>query len=210
MTMAKGKGQKKGAGKKAKKAKFQNEPIKREKAPALHRLYKETIIGKMVDEFKFENVMMVPKVTKVILNVGLGDAIKNPKLLESVVREFQVITGRKAVITKARKSIVNFKLREGMKIGTKVTLRREVMYEFLERLISIALPRTRDFKGVSAKGFDGRGNYSIGVKEQIVFPEINYDDIEAIRGLNITIVTSARNDVEAKSLLGYLGMPFRK
>lgn len=206
--MAKAKGQKKGA-KRAKKA-FQNDPVKREKAPALKRLYDESICQKMREEFNYNNVMQIPKLKKIVVNVGIGEAIKNPKLLESAVNELTTITGRKPVITKARRSIANFKLREGMKIGTMVTLRREVMYEFLERLISIALPRTRDFKGISAKGFDGRGNYSMGLKEQIVFPEINYDEIETIRGLNITIVTSAKTDEEARSLLRNFGMPFRK
>ena len=206
--MAKGKGTKKKSGKK--KAAFQNEPVKRDKAPAMQRLYKESIMTKMREEFNYGNVMEIPKLEKIVVNVGIGEAIKNPKLLESAVKELQIMTGRKPVITKARRSIANFKLREGMKIGTMVTLRREVMYEFLERLVSIALPRTRDFKGVSAKGFDGRGNYSMGIKEQIIFPEINYDEIETIRGLNITLVTSAKNDEEAKALLRNFGMPFRK
>ena len=206
--MAKAKGSNK-SGKK-KKIAFQNERIVREKAPALRRLYDETIKAKMMEEFGYKNVMQLPKLEKIVVNVGLGEAIKNPKLLESAYNEVRIITGRKPVITKARKSIANFKLREGMKIGTKVTLRREAMYEFLERLISIALPRTRDFKGISPKGFDGRGNYTMGIREQIVFPEINYDDIEMIRGFNITIVTSANNDEEARSLLRNFGVPFRK
>ncbi len=205
--MAKPKDQAKGS---KKGEAFQNEAVKREKAPAFKTMYNETIRTKLREEFQYGNVMEIPELKKIVVNVGLGEAIKNPKLLESAVKELEIITGRKPVVNKAKKSIANFKLREGMKIGTSVTLRREVMYEFFERLVCIALPRTRDFKGVSPKGFDGRGNYSMGIKEQIIFPEINYDDIEAIRGLTITIVTSAKTDEEAKSLLRNFGMPFRK
>ncbi|MBU1536317.1 50S ribosomal protein L5 [Myxococcota bacterium] len=207
MAMAKPKGQSKGS---KKNESFQNDPVSRENAPAYKKLYEETIREKLREEFQYGNVMEIPQLKKIVVNVGLGEAIKNPKLLESAVKELEIVTGRKPVITKAKNSIANFKLREGMKIGTMVTLRREVMYEFLERLVGIALPRTRDFKGVSQKGFDGRGNYSMGIKEQIIFPEINYDDIETIRGLNITIVTSAKTDEEAKSLLRNFGFPFRK
>jgi len=206
--MAKGKGQKK-ASKKSKQL-FQDEPIKRSEAPRLQKLYNETIKAKLQEEFGYKNVMEIPKLEKIVLNVGLGEAIQNPKLLESAVEELKVITGRKPVVTKAKKSIAAFKLREGMKIGAKVTLRREMMYEFMDRLISFALPRTRDFKGVSSKAFDGRGNYSLGIKEQIIFPEINYDKIEKIRGLNITFVTTAKTDDEARSLLKNFGMPFSK
>jgi len=153
--------------------------------------------------------MQVPKLEKVIINMGLGEAIENIKILDSAAEEISVITGQKPVITKARKSISNFKLRAGVPIGVKVTLRRDRMYYFLDKLLAVALPRVRDFKGVSPKGFDGRGNYTLGVKEQIIFPEINYDKIDKIKGMNITIVTTARNDEEGLELLRLLGMPFR-
>jgi large subunit ribosomal protein L5 len=154
--------------------------------------------------------MQVPVIKKVVVNMGLGEAIQNPKILESAQQEMSVITGQWPVMRKARKSIASFKLREGMTIGCKVTLRRSNMYHFLDKLINVALPRVRDFRGVNPKGFDGRGNFSMGVREQIIFPEINYDKIEKIRGMNITIVTSAETDEEARELLSRLGMPFRK
>jgi len=191
------------------KPKFQ-ERIVRKELPRLQKIYNESITKKMVEEFQYTNVMEIPKITKIVINVGLGEAIANPKMLDSVVEELQLISGRKVVVTKAKQSIANYKLRAGMKIGCMVTLRREQMYEFLDRLINFALPRTRDFKGVSSKGFDGRGNYSLGVREQIIFPEISYDKIEKIRGMNITIVTTAKSDDHARALLRHFGMPFRK
>ena len=172
--------------------------------------YKNEIIPALKREFNYANIMQVPKLTKVVVNMGLGEAIQNVKLLESAQREIAAMTGQKPIITRARKSIAGFKLREGMPIGVKVTLRRERMYEFVERLCNVALPRVRDFRGVSATAFDGKGNYSLGMREQIIFPEINYDTIEKIKGLNITMVTNAATDEEASSLLRHLGMPFRK
>lgn len=160
-------------------------------------------------EFKYKNVMQAPKVQKIVLNVGMGEAIANMKLLEAAVKELAAITGQRPVITKAKKSIATFKLREGMPIGCMVTLRGEIMYEFLDRLISFALPRIRDFKGVSGKSFDGRGNYTLGVKEQLMFPEIKYDEIAAVHGMDIVIVTTAKTNEEGKKLLNLLGMPFR-
>jgi len=172
------------------------------------RYVKEVIPG-MMKEFSYTNVMEVPKVEKVVLNVGLGEAIQNIKLLDAAQKELSMITGQKPVVTKAKKSIASFKLRKGVPIGCKVTLRGDRMYEFLDRLISIALPRIRDFKGVSGKSFDGRGNYSLGLKEQFIFPEIDYDKVEMVHGLDITICTTARSDKESRALLRYLGMPFR-
>lgn len=175
----------------------------------LKELYSNEIVPQLTKEFSYNNVMQVPRIEKVVVNMGLGEAIQNVKILDSAVEELAAITGQKAVITKAKKSIAGFKLRQGMPIGCMVTLRREKMFEFLDRLINIALPRVRDFKGISGKGFDGRGNYSLGVKEQLIFPEINYDKIDKIKGLNITIVTTAKTDEESKALLKLLGMPFR-
>jgi len=175
----------------------------------LKELYHKEIVDQLTKDFGYSNVMQVPKIEKIVVNMGLGEAIQNVKILDSAVEELAAIAGQKAVITKAKKSIAGFKLRQGMPIGCMVTLRREKMYEFLDRLINVALPRVRDFKGVSAKGFDGRGNYSLGVKEQLIFPEINYDKIDKIKGLNITIVTSAKTDEESRALLKHLGMPFR-
>ncbi|AAR36238.1 50S ribosomal protein L5 [Geobacter sulfurreducens] len=175
----------------------------------LKELYHKEIVEQLTKDFGYSNVMQVPKIEKIVVNMGLGEAIQNVKILDSAVEELAAIAGQKAVITKAKKSIAGFKLRQGMPIGCMVTLRREKMYEFLDRLINVALPRVRDFKGVSAKGFDGRGNYSLGVKEQLIFPEINYDKIDKIKGLNITIVTSAKTDEESRALLKHLGMPFR-
>ena len=171
--------------------------------------YKAEIVPKLKEKFGYRNVMQVPRLSKVVVNMGLGDAIENVKVIETAAAEIAIITGQKPVVTKARKSIANFKLREGVPIGVMVTLRRDQMYHFLDKLIAIALPRVRDFKGVSPRGFDGRGNYTLGIKEQIMFPEVNYDKIDKIRGMNITIVTTARTDEEGLELLRLMGMPFR-
>jgi large subunit ribosomal protein L5 len=171
--------------------------------------YKAEIVPKLKEKFGYRNVMQVPKLSKVVVNMGLGDAIENVKVIDTAAAEIAIITGQKPVVTKARKSIANFKLREGVPIGVMVTLRRDQMYHFLDKLIGIALPRVRDFKGVSPRGFDGRGNYTLGIKEQIMFPEVNYDKIDKIRGMNITIVTTARTDEEGLELLRLMGMPFR-
>jgi len=179
-------------------------------ASRLSDYYKQSVVPALMDRFKYSNRMQVPYLKKIIINMGLGEAIQNPKALESAQQEMSLITGQWPVLRKARKSIASFKLREGMTIGCKVTLRRDTMFHFLDKLISIALPRVRDFRGVSPKGFDGRGNFSMGIKEQIIFPEIDYDKIDKIRGMNVTVVTSARSDEEARELLGVLGMPFRK
>jgi large subunit ribosomal protein L5 len=170
--------------------------------------YKKEIVPRLTKDFAYKNVMQVPKITKIVVNMGLGEALSNIKILDSASEEISLITGQRPVITKARKSVANFKLREGNPIGCAVTLRREKMYEFLDRLVNVALPRVRDFRGISPKGFDGRGNYTFGIKEQIIFPEISYDKIDKIKGMNITVVTSAKTDEEARSLLRYLGMPF--
>jgi len=171
--------------------------------------YMAEILPKMKEKFGYRNVMQVPRLSKVVVNMGLGDAIENVKVIETAAAEIGIITGQKPVVTKARKSIANFKLREGVPIGVMVTLRRDRMYHFLDKLIAIALPRVRDFKGVSPRGFDGRGNYTLGIKEQIMFPEVNYDKIDKIRGMNITIVTTARTDEEGLELLRLMGIPFR-
>jgi large subunit ribosomal protein L5 len=171
--------------------------------------YKAEIVPRLKEKFGYRNVMQVPKLSKVVVNMGLGDAIENVKVIETAAAEIGIITGQKPVVTKARKSIANFKLREGVPIGVMVTLRRDRMYHFLDKLIAIALPRVRDFKGVSPRGFDGRGNYTLGIKEQIMFPEVNYDKIDKIRGMNITIVTTARTDEEGLELLRLMGIPFR-
>ncbi|HEY5460167.1 MAG TPA: 50S ribosomal protein L5 [Deferrimonas sp.] len=171
--------------------------------------YKAEIVPKLKEKFGYRNVMQVPRLSKVVVNMGLGDAIENVKVIDTAADEISIITGQKPVVTKARKSIANFKLREGVPIGVMVTLRRDQMYHFLDKLIAIALPRVRDFKGVSPRGFDGRGNYTLGIKEQIMFPEVNYDKIDKIRGMNITIVTTARTDEEGLELLRLMGMPFR-
>lgn len=175
----------------------------------LKELYEKEIVPQLINAFGYKNVMEVPKLEKIVLNMGLGEAIQNIKILDSAVEEIALITGQKPVITKAKKSIASFKLRQGMPIGCMVTLRRERMFEFLDRLLNVALPRVRDFKGVSGKAFDGRGNYSLGIKEQMIFPEISYEKVEKVKGLNVTIVTSAKNDEECKALLRLLGMPFR-
>ena len=174
------------------------------------KLYNEKLKGQIQKELGFENVMQVPCLDKIVLNVGLGEALQNGKLIESSVEQLRVITGQMPVVTKAKKSIANFKLREGVPIGVMVTLRGNRMYQFFERLVSFALPRERDFKGLSKKSFDGRGNYSIGLKEQLIFPEIEYDKIEKIQGMNITICTTARTDEEGRCLLTQMGLPLRK
>ena len=177
--------------------------------PRLKTLYDTEVATKLAKQFGFKSRMQIPRLVKITLNMGLGEAIGNPKLLDSAVEEMKAISGQKPVVTKAKKSIATFKLREGQKIGCMVTLRRERMYEFFDRLVNLALPRVRDFKGISPRAFDGRGNFSMGIREQIIFPEINYDRIDKIKGLNVSIVTSARTDEEARSLLRALGMPFR-
>jgi len=179
-------------------------------ASRLKEYYQKSVVPGLMEKFKYSNPMQVPGLAKIVVNMGLGEAIQNPKILESAQQEMALITGQWPVLRKARKSIATFKLREGMTIGCKVTLRRDVMFHFLDKLINVALPRVRDFRGVNPKGFDGRGNFSMGIREQIIFPEINYDKIEKIRGMNITIVTSAENDEEARELLANLGIPFRK
>jgi large subunit ribosomal protein L5 len=175
----------------------------------LKELYNKEILPQLMKDLGLKNVMEAPKLEKIVINMGLGEAIQNIKILDSAVEEMATIAGQKPVITKAKKSIASFKLRQGMPIGCMVTLRREKMYEFLDRLVNVSLPRVRDFKGVSGKGFDGKGNYSVGVKEQLIFPEINYDKVDKVKGMTITIVTSARNDEEGKALLKLMGMPFR-
>ena len=177
--------------------------------PSLKEKYENDIVPKLVEKFQYTNRMQVPKLEKVVLNIGMGDAIQNIKLLESAAEELKMIAGQKPVITKARKSIAAFKLRTGMPIGCMVTLRRDRMYDFLNKLVNIALPRVRDFKGVTPRGMDGRGNYSLGIKEQIIFPEIDYDKIDQIKGMNISIVTTANSDDEGRELLRLLGMPFK-
>lgn len=176
----------------------------------LKDLYKGKIVPELMKEFSYKNINEVPKLEKVIINMGLGEAVQNIKIIDSAVAELSAISGQKPVVTKAKKSIATYKLRAGMPIGCKVTLRREKMYEFIDRLINVAMPRIRDFKGISPKGFDGRGNYSMGVKEQIIFPEIDYDKIDKVKGMNIVFVTTAGTDKECKSLLKSFGMPFRK
>lgn len=176
----------------------------------LKEIYNETIVSSMMEKFNYKSVMEVPKIEKIIINMGVGDAVQNPKLLDSAVEELTLISGQKPVITRAKKSIAGFRLREGMPIGTKVTLRGERMYDFLQKLIRVALPRVRDFRGVSNKSFDGRGNYTLGIKEQLIFPEINYDKVNKVRGMDIVIVTTANTDEEARELLAQLGMPFQR
>lgn len=177
---------------------------------ALREYYEKECVPALREEFGYRNVMEIPHLEKIVLNMGLGEAVQNPKILEGAVEELTRIAGQKAVVTKAKKSIATYKLREGMPIGCRVTLRGERMYNFFSKLVNISLPRVRDFRGLSPKGFDGRGNYSMGVKEQIIFPEIEYDKIDKIKGLNITIVTTAPTDESGRSLLRMLGMPFRK
>lgn len=176
----------------------------------LKEMFDTELSPRLMKDLQLKNVMQAPRVEKVVVNMGLGEAIQNIKVLESAEKELSAITGQKAVVTRAKKSIASFKLREGMPIGCMVTLRRNRAYEFLDRLINVALPRVRDFKGVSPKAFDGRGNYTLGIKEQIIFPEVDLDQIEKVMGLNVTVVTSARTDEEGRALLAGLGMPFRK
>ena len=184
---------------------------KAEKIPArLREFYRQECVPKMMQEFKYRSPMQVPRVEKIVINMGLGEAIQNIKLLESAAQELAAITGQKAVVTRARRSIAAFKLREGMPIGCMVTLRRQRMYYFFDKLVNVVLPRVRDFRGVSERAFDGRGNYTLGIREQIIFPEIDYDKIDKVKGMNITIVTSAPTDEEGKFLLKLLGLPFRK
>ena len=177
--------------------------------PRLLERYRSEIAPKLSQEFGYKNVHQVPKVTKVVLNIGLGAATQNPKLLERAAEELAAISGQKPLVRRARKSIANFKLREGQAVGCMVTLRRDRMWEFLDRLMNVALPRVRDFKGVSPKGFDGRGNYTLGLREQIMFPEVDYDKVERITGMNVTVCTTARTDAESRALLAHLGLPFR-
>ena len=176
----------------------------------LKEFYESEIVPKMKEKFGYTNPMQVPKLNKIVVNMGVGEAKENVKVLESAVRDMEIITGQKAVITKSKKSIANFKIREGMPIGCKVTLRGEKMYEFADRLINLALPRVRDFRGVNPNGFDGRGNYSMGIKEQLIFPEIEYDKVDKVRGMDICFVTTANTDEEARYLLTLFNMPFAK
>ena len=172
--------------------------------------YKEKVIPAMMDKFNYSNINQVPRLEKIVVNMGVGEAKDNPKAIDSAVKDMTIITGQKPVVTIAKKSVANFKLRAGMKIGCKVTLRGERMYEFADRFMNIALPRVRDFRGVSADSFDGRGNYSVGVKEQLIFPEIVYDEVDSIRGMNVCFVTTANSDEEARELLDLMGMPLKK
>ncbi|MFC4389232.1 50S ribosomal protein L5 [Gracilibacillus marinus] len=177
---------------------------------ALKQKYSNEIVSSLVEKFNYKSVMEVPKVEKIVINMGVGDAVQNSKALDSAVEELAQLSGQQPVITKAKKSIAGFRLREGMPIGAKVTLRGDRMYDFLQKLIDVSLPRVRDFRGISKKAFDGRGNYTLGVKEQLIFPEINYDKVSKVRGMDIVIVTTANSDEEAAELLTQLGMPFQK
>jgi len=175
----------------------------------LREKYEKEVIPQLMKRFEYKNIMQAPKLEKIVINMGLGEAIQNIKILDSAVEEIGLITGQRPVITKARKSIAQFKLRKGMPIGCMVTLRKDRMYEFFHRLVNVALPRVRDFRGISGKSFDGRGNYALGIREQLIFPEIDYDKIDKVKGMNIIIVTTAKTDEEGKELLKLLGMPFR-
>jgi large subunit ribosomal protein L5 len=177
--------------------------------PRKRQLYKEQTAPALMKQFSYKNPMQIPRLTKITINMGLGAAIANPKIIDSAVDELKAFTGQKPVVTRAKKAIANFKLREGLAIGAMVTLRRERMWEFFDRLVSLALPRVRDFKGVNPRGFDGQGNYTLGLKEQIIFPEIDYDKIDVIKGINISFITTAKTDKEGHALLAQLGMPFR-
>ena len=177
--------------------------------PTLQKQYVEEAVPGLIEHFKYKNRNQVPRLQRIVLNMGMGSAVGNPKVIDAAVAELASIAGQKPVVTRAKKSIATFKLREGMPIGVKVTLRRERMWEFLDRLVTLALPRVRDFRGTSPRAFDGAGNYTLGLKEQIVFPEIDFDKVDKVKGMNITFVTSAETDEEAKELLGSLGMPFR-
>ncbi len=205
-----GKGKDKAAKKDKKKGGGEVLPEQKRPYPRLWTRYKESVAPQLKKDLNLKSISQVPKVEKIVINMGLGEAISNNKVLDLAVDELEAITGQKAVVTKAKKSVSNFKLREGMPIGAMVTLRRAVMWEFLDRLINIALPRQRDFKGVSDKAFDGRGNYTLGLKEQIIFPEIDYDKVDRVRGMNICVVTTAENDEQGLTLLRALGMPFRR
>ncbi|MEJ8778446.1 50S ribosomal protein L5 [Pseudogracilibacillus sp. ICA-222130] len=176
----------------------------------LKQIYQEKIVPSMMEKFNYKSVMEVPKIEKIVINMGVGDAVQNSKLLDNAVEELTLIAGQKPVVTRAKNSIAGFRLREGMPIGTKVTLRGERMYEFLQKLVRVALPRVRDFRGVSNKAFDGRGNYTLGVKEQLIFPEIDYDKVNKVRGMDIVIVTTSNTDEESRELLTQFGMPFQK
>ena len=176
----------------------------------LKETYKNEIMGAMTAKFGYKNVMQVPKIEKIVINMGVGEARDNAKVLENAIGDMQTISGQKPIVTKAKKSVAAFKLREGMPIGCKVTLRGEKMYEFLDRLVNLALPRVRDFRGVSSTAFDGRGNYALGIKEQLIFPEIEYDKVDKVRGMDVIIVTTAETDEEARELLTQFGMPFQK
>ena len=172
--------------------------------------YNETIVDEMIKKFEYKNKMQVPKLDKIVINMGVGEAKDNAKLLEAAIKDLETISGQKAIVTKAKKSVANFKLREGMPIGCKVTLRGEKMYEFADRLINLALPRVRDFRGINPNAFDGRGNYALGIKEQLIFPEIEYDKVDKVRGMDVIFVTTAKTDEEARELLTLFGMPFSK
>jgi len=178
--------------------------------PRLRELFDKEVVPKMMKEFGYKNKMQVPRLHKIVVNMGLGEALQNPKIIDSSSKEIAAITGQRPVVTRSRKSIANFKLREGLPIGCMVTLRKERMYEFLDRLINVAIPRVRDFRGISRRSFDGKGNFTMGVREQIIFPEIDYDKIEKIKGLNVSIITTANTDEEGRALLTHLGMPFRR
>ena len=176
----------------------------------LQEKYNNEIVPTMIEKFGYKNIMQVPKLNKIVINMGVGEAKDNSKVLDSAVKDLEIIAGQKAVVTKAKKSIANFKIREGLPIGCKVTLRGEKMYDFADRLINLALPRVRDFRGVSANSFDGRGNYALGIKEQLIFPEIEYDKVDKVRGMDVIFVTTANTDEEARELLTLFGMPFKK
>ncbi len=176
----------------------------------LKKKYLEEVVPRLVKQYQYRSSMQVPRISKITINIGVGEAVENAKALEAAVEDLTKVTGRKPVLTKARKSISNFKLRQGMSIGCAVTLRREAMYEFFDRLVNVAIPRIRDFRGINPKSFDGRGNFNLGLREQLIFPEIEYDKIDKIRGMNISITTTARTDDEARQLLTEMGMPFRK
>ncbi len=192
------------------KAKKEEKVVEEKVTPRLHTKYKESIVPALKEKFSYSSVMQVPKLDKIVVNMGIGAAVQDSKILDEAVKDLETITGQKASIRIAKKAISNFKLREGMKIGAKVTLRRERMYEFLDRIITVALPRVRDFRGISDKSFDGRGNYTLGIKEQIIFPEINVDNVNKVMGMDITFVTSAPTDNEAYELLTAFGVPFVK
>ncbi|MFD2761915.1 50S ribosomal protein L5 [Lentibacillus juripiscarius] len=176
----------------------------------LKQKYQDEIMPSLMNKFEYDSVMEVPQIEKIVVNMGVGDAVQNTKALDNAVEELALISGQKPIVTRARKSIAGFRLREGMPIGTKVTLRGERMYEFLQKLIAVSLPRVRDFRGISKKAFDGRGNYTLGIKEQLIFPEINYDKVSKVRGMDVVVVTSSNTDEEARELLSQLGMPFQK